>query len=241
MEVDSVVCMDALELLNSLEKQSADAIISDFPYGTTAAAWDVMPDLPVLWEAIKHALKPSGVVVTTASQPFTSMLVMSNLKWFRYEWIWEKEQGSNFLDAWRKPYKTHENIVVFSPETPTYRPQFTSGDAYVNGKHRGTNVYGAFKDKQEKKTHGRLPKSIIRINRARGLHDTQKPVALYEYLILTYTQAGDIVCDPFCGSGTTGIAARNTGRHYIMGDTSAEYVAIARKRLALPYTVPMFE
>jgi len=233
--------LDLMTLCNALPSQSVDLILCDLPYGVTACAWDtVIPFVP-MWAEFKRVIKPRGAIVLTASQPFTSALVMSNPKWFRYEWIWEKEQGSNFLDAWRRPYKTHENILTFSSQSTNYSPQFEKGGSYTNWKHRGTEVYGKFNNIQKLKTHGRLPKSIIRFNRDHGLHPTQKPVALFEYLIRTYTQPGELVFDPCVGSGTTAIAARQTGRRFICGDSSREYVEVARKRLAAPYTLPMME
>lgn len=229
--INTIQHADCFDLMARLEPQSIDLIATDMPYGTTACSWDVRVDFEQWWTAVKRVLKPRGVFLTTASEPFASLLRVSNLDWYRYDWVWEKEQGSNFLDAWRKPYKVHENILVFANVLPIYYPQFTPGEPYTNGKRRGTPVYGDFNDKQELKTHGRLPISIMKFNRDAGLHPTQKPVALYEYLIKTYTQPGDLVLDPFCGSGTTGMAALKTGRRYILGDSSLEYVEAARLRL----------
>lgn len=255
METDYVACMDALELLNSLEAQSVDAIITDLPYGTTACAWDTVIPFEPMWKAIKHALKPRGVFVTTASQPFTSALVMSNPKWFRYEWVWWKLHTTGFLDANIKPLKEHESVLVFSGNyPPIYYPQYATvnvGNRLATTRKLKDGVYNEkVKTRYEDTTGKRYPTSILkfRSDAAKGNnytrhveHPTQKPVALYEYLILTYTQPNALVVDPFAGSGTTLIAARNTGRHYIGGDTSAEYVDIARKRLALPFTEPMWK
>lgn len=249
--LDTVHCIDALSLLRAQAAHSVDAIITDLPYGTTAASWDVIIPFAPLWEAVRHALKPRGVFVTTASQPFTSMLVMSNLKWFRYEWIWEKNIGGNFLNASNQPMKEHENLLIFCGATiGTYiaqrieRKDKTRAKYPYKAKTRGEHeVYGnySFPMRVEDDINTRVPRSLLSFNRETGLHPTQKPVALYEYLILTYTQPNALVVDPCCGSGTTGVAARNTNRRYIIGDTSQEYVDIARKRLAQPYTVPMFE
>jgi site-specific DNA-methyltransferase (adenine-specific) len=222
---------DCIEVMKGLEAGSIDAIITDLPYGTTQCSWDEVIPLTLMWEQVKRILKPSGVFITTASQPFTSQLVASNLEWFRYEWIWEKEQGTNFLDARRKPYKVHENICVFAPSLPAYFPIYTHGAAYVNGKHRGSEVYSGFNDKQELKTHGRFPRSVQKFNRETGLHPTQKPVSLYSYLIRTYTSEGDTVADFCMGSGTTGIAAIKAGRNFIGCDNEPTYFAIAQKRI----------
>jgi site-specific DNA-methyltransferase (adenine-specific) len=215
----------------TLAANSIDAIITDLPYGTTACKWDEVIPFAPMWAEVKRVLKPRGAFVTTASQPFTSALVMSNPEMFRYEWIWEKEQGTNFLDARRKPYKVHENICVFGCGLPVYNPICTPGNSYTNGKHRGSEVYSGFNDKQELKVHGRFPRSIQRFNREVGLHPTQKPIALYKYLIRTYTNEGDTVLDFTMGSGTTGVAAINTGRHFVGIEKDANYFEIATRRI----------
>lgn len=222
---------DALDLLRRLPDASIDMVLCDLPYGVTACEWDTIIPIEPMWKELRRVVKKRSAIVLTATQPFTSRLVSSNYKMFRYEWIWEKEQGTNFLDAWRKPYKVHESILVFSSDFVPYNPQLSEGNPYINGKHRGTSVYGKFNDKQVYKDHGRLPRSIIQFLRETGFHPTQKPVALFEYLIKTYTQPNEIVLDMTCGSGTTAIAARKTGRQFICGDLSAEYVEVARKRL----------
>jgi site-specific DNA-methyltransferase (adenine-specific) len=242
---NQVYNLDWRELLSALAKHGVkvDAIITDLPYGTTACAWDTPIDLVLWWQLIKPVLKPGGVFVSTASQPFTSALVMSNPKWFRYEWIWEKDCPTGHLNAMRAPLKAHENIVVFAALQGMYNPQFVKGEPY-----RATS--GAAGDYiRDKSTAGhltindgfRFPRSVQFFNKETGYHGTQKPVALYEYLIRTYTNPGDLVLDPFSGSGTTALAARNTGRRYIAGDLDAGYCEIARRRLAEPYTVPMFD
>jgi site-specific DNA-methyltransferase (adenine-specific) len=235
--------MDALDLLHSLDAQSADAIITDLPYGTTACAWDsIIPFVP-LWEAVKHALKPGGTFVTTASQPFTSALVMSNPSWFRHERIWRKGRAANYMNAKREPLKRHESILVFAAASFTYNPQMHEGKAYVH--HGRGSAGGVIRDKSLAgyaivNEGTRHPDSVLDFTSvAEPVHPTQKPVALYEYPIRTYTQVADLVVDMCCGSGTTAIAARNTGRHFIVGDNSAEYVDLTRRRLAEPFTPPM--
>lgn len=241
---NAVYCMDALELVAGLGDASVDAIITDMPYGTTACAWDVVIDLPSWWAAVKRVLKPRGVMVTTASQPFTSVLVCSNLAWFRYEWIWIKEQGKQPQMANLRPQKAHESILVFSETAHAYRPQLWRDIPYnkkaattPQSKTHAPGFFGV--DKQNQSL--RYPVSYLFFVSQNGQHPTQKPVALYEYLIRTYTQPGDLVVDPFAGSGTTGVAARNLGRRYILGDITPEYVDIARQRLALPFTLPLFD
>lgn len=233
--LDTIVCMDALDLLKTLPDKSIDAIITDMPYGTTACSWDTQVDLPSWWVLVKRVLKSRGVFVTTASQPFTSKLVMSNPAWFRVEWIVSKEQGTGYLNANRQPMKNHENIIVFAEGSHNYFPIMRAGIPYGA-------TSGAVGDFVRDKTVGgyltisdgsRYPLSVLHYSFPDNpMHPTQKPVALYEYLIQTYTRPGELVLDPFAGSGTTAIAARKTGRHFLCGDSSVEYVEMALKRLA---------
>lgn len=241
--VNKVHCMDALELMRLLPDGSVDAIITDLPYGTTACSWDEIIPFEPMWAGVKRILKPRGVFVTTASQPFTSKLVMSNLKWFRCEWIARKPAGTGYLNANRQPMKNHENVIVFAQGQHSYYPQMRYGAPY-----RATN--GAVGGFVHDKTVGgyltvnngeRYPLSVADFTWESALHPTQKPVALYEYLIRTYTQPCELVLDFCCGSGTTAVAARNLNRKFIAGDMMQEYVGIARKRLAEPYTINMFE
>jgi site-specific DNA-methyltransferase (adenine-specific) len=244
---------DCLELMKQLPDKSVDMILCDLPYGTTACKWDVIIPFEPLWEQYKRIIKPNEAIVLTASQPFTSQLVMSNPKWFKYEWIWEKENGSNFPNANYSPMKVHENILIFGqfPTSPTpsklknYNPQFASGRPYQilyktnrsqNGVYRD-NLNGrkssVFDTPTPIKNGGyRYPRSVIKLNMDRGLHPTQKPVALFEYLIKTYTNEGDLILDNCAGSGTTAIAALNTGRDYILMEKEAEYIEVIHKRIA---------
>lgn len=237
---------DALQILPTLEAGSIDAIITDLPYGTTACAWDeVIPFVP-MWEQVKRLLKPRGVFVTTASQPFTSALVMSNLEWFRYEWIWDKARASGHLDANHKPLKAHENICVFYQEQPNYNPQKRAGEPYaVNGKRASHAVYGeANRTAVNKEYDGRrYPRSVLPFSQGANsedrFHPTQKPVTLYQYLIRTYTNPSDTVLDFCCGSGTTGVAAIKEGRNFIGMELDSGYHAIAQKRLQDAAAQPM--
>jgi site-specific DNA-methyltransferase (adenine-specific) len=225
---------DCLEILPTLADKSVDAIITDLPYGTTACSWDVVIPFDKMWEQVKRLCK--GAFVTTASQPFTSALVMSNLDWFKYEWAWDKRLPTGFLDANRKPLKRHENIAVFSKNGHTYNPQKWQGTPYKKGAAKQTQIYGDFVPSARiNKTGERFPTSILDIsnaNRNKDGHPTQKPVALYEYLIKTYTNPGDTVLDFCAGSGTTGVAAVNTGRNAILIEREPKYFAIAEKRIA---------
>ena len=228
-----VITGDCLEVMPTLAPGSVDAILTDLPYGTTACSWDSVIPFAPMWAAIKHVLKPCGVFVTTASQPFTSALVMSNVKWFRYEWVWEKNIGTRFLDAKRKPLLFHENIIVFSVNGHTYNPQMiTVKPRYVtrSGKADQYNDYIPVNSHNGGKNY---PRTIVRMARELGTgHPTQKPVALYEYLIRTYTNEGELVLDMCAGSGTTGVAAINTGRRVICIEQREDYADIARARIA---------
>lgn len=227
--------MDALQLLALLPDASVDAIITDLPYGTTACTWDAIIPFAPMWAGVKRVLKPRGLFVTTSSQPFTSQLVMSNLAWFRDEWIWEKSNATRFLDANTRPMKNHENVLVFSPVLPDYYPQMGSGAAYKARRDGRVNyVFDSKLTRVNTDNDGtRYPKTVLKISsQQRGKqHPTEKPVELYEYLIKTYTAPGALVVDFCCGSGTTGVAARKIGRDYILGDITPEYVDIARARL----------
>ena len=234
---------DIFDLCARLEPASVDMILCDLPYGTTACSWDTVIPFAPMWAAFKRIVKPRAAIVLTASQPFTSALVMSNPKWFRYEWIWQKTNAVDFAMATARPRKMHENLLVFSKEPHDYFPQMEAGRPYIDKpRARSNNVHGNTMPNLGIVNIGtRYPSSIQQFSNGNngGVHPTQKPVALFAYLIRTYTQPGALVFDPCCGSGTTALAARQEGRNYIVGDSSAEYVAVTEKRLAVPYTLPM--
>lgn len=246
LKTNEVYCMNAIKFMRSLPDKSVDAYITDLPYGTTACSWDEIIPFAPMWAEVKRTLKPRGVFVTTASQPFTSKLVMSNVGMFKYEWIWDKSLATGFLDAPRRPLKQHENIVVFSEGQPAYYPQMKAGLPYKRPPKKQTPIYGVFIELAGGSITGdRYPKTIIDISnadRTDTVHPTQKPIALYDYLIRTYTQPGELVVDFCCGSGTTGVAARQLERRYILNDITPEYVDIANKRLDEAYTplMPLF-
>lgn len=242
-KLNSVNCTDLFALCDGLPDASVDMILCDLPYAVTQNGWDELIPFAPMWTAFKRVIKPRGAIVLTASQPFTSALVMSNPSMFRYEWIWNKSQGSGFLDANRKPLKAHESVLVFAEERPVYYPQMTFGQPYISKRRNAlTNSknYGKFGLVDTISNGERFPVSSLYFPNERTEHPTQKPVELFSYLIRTYTQPGELVLDPCVGSGTTAIAAREEGRQFICGDSSAEYVAIAQKRLDAPYTPNMF-
>jgi len=211
------------------------AIIGDLPYGTTACSWDEIIPFAPMWERVKKINK--GVFVTTASQPFTSKIVMSNIKKFRYEWIWEKNNGTGGMNANKMPLKIHENILTFYDHLPVYNPQFSKGNPYKikRDKPKEKSVYGktGTKDNFISENKGvRFPTTILYFDTQNETdHPTEKPVALYEYLIRTYTNEGDTVLDFTCGSGTTGVACVNTNRNCILIDKDQHWIDVATKRV----------
>jgi DNA modification methylase len=218
---------------------SVDLILADLPYGTTACKWDTVIPFAPLWAQYKRVIKRNGAIVLTASQPFTSALVMSNPKWFRYELVWDKvNRYTGYANANRMPLRRHENICVFSQAGMTFNKQFREGKPY---RATRTNGYGEHMrncpvrlDTINDGQHN--PCSILPfkgdIKSEMGLHPTQKPVALMEYLIRTYTNEGELVLDNTMGSGTTGVACLNTGRRFIGMEKDAEIFATAQSRIA---------
>lgn len=221
--------------MKNIPDKSIDMILADLPYGTTACKWDSVIPFDLLWREYKRVIKNGGAIVLTAQPPFDKALANSNIKQFRYEWIWEKEQGTGFFNAKRMPLKNHENILVFYDRLPTYNPQMRTGfKPYKTVKgHHGDN-YGKQDDKVvvTESNGERYPLTVLRFGRDKDkFHPTQKPVALFEYLIRTYTNEGETILDNVIGSGTTAIAALNTGRFFIGIEQEKEYVDIANKRI----------
>ena len=225
---------DCLELMKDIPDGSIDMILCDLPYGTTRNKWDSVIPLEPLWEQYRRVIKENGAIVLFSQQPFTSTLVSSNPQWFRYEWIWQKDQGTGFLNAKRMPLKVHENVLVFYGKSPLYNPQMRKGFKpykVVRGS-TGSN-YGKVIPAHVTESNGeRYPVDVLEFTKEHGLHPTQKPVALLEYFIKTYTNAGDTVLDNCMGSGTTGIACLNTGRNFIGMELEQEYFDIAKQRIA---------
>jgi site-specific DNA-methyltransferase (adenine-specific) len=231
---------DCLDLMASLEAGTVDMVLSDPPYGTTQNKWDSPVSLPHFWAALARVCKPSAVIALTASQPFASTLVVSNPKMFKHEWVWIKNAGSNFANTVREPMKEHESVLIFSKGAWTYNRQMQErtggGAARVKTPvehHTSTDNYGKFSGREHTMMPElRVPSSWQKFNRERGLHPTQKPVGLFEYMMKTYTNPGDLVLDPFAGSGTTAVAALNLGRRYVCCEKDETYFATMQKRVA---------
>ena len=228
---------DCLERMKEIPDGSVDLILTDPPYGTTACKWDSVIPLEPMWEQLKRIIKPNGVIVLTASQPFTSMLVMSNLGMFKYELIWEKDKPSDFAVAKFKTMKYHETVLIFTNGRATYNPQMVIGKpnhSVGKGIRRKNNESGANTATVSNKTDGlKHPKSVLKINReSKPIHPTQKPVALMEYLIKTYTNEKETVLDFTMGSGMTGVACKNLNRNFIGIEKDETYFKIAQDRIA---------
>lgn len=242
--LDTIQQGDCLELMAEVADKSIDLILCDLPYGTTRNKWDSVIPLGELWEQYERIIKDNGAIVLTAAQPFTAHLIVSNMKLFKYEWIWSKTIGSGQLNAKKQPLRTHESILVFYKKPPLYNPQMTEGKPY-HAKRKSTFEGPGYNQQTPSETINtglRLPKSVLTVPnpRIKGGHPTQKPVALMEYLIKTYTNEGDVVLDNAIGSGTTAIAALNTGRHYIGMEKDDAYFAMATDRVAT-HVVPVDE
>lgn len=227
---------DCLEIMPTLPDASVDMVLADLPYGTTACKWDSVIPFEPLWREYGRIAKPNAAIVLTASQPFTTALIASNMKEFRYCWVWDKTKGGNFALAKKQPMKAHEDVVVFYRKQPTYNPQMeTRGAVRKKGGGKPSDNFGIVPTVSYNNTY--YPKTILTFStgsRVDHFHPTQKPVALFEYLIRTYTNEGDTVLDNTMGSGTTGVACVNTGRRFIGIERDAEYFAIAEKRVLAP-------
>jgi site-specific DNA-methyltransferase (adenine-specific) len=231
---------DCLEVMARLPDGGIDMVLADLPYGTTYSPWDSLISLDGLWSAWKRVLKDRGAIVLTASQPFTSTLVLSNPKWFRCEWIWDKVNAANFANANRQPLKVHESVLVFSSGQTTYNPQKVPGAKnHAQGKNAKANVSETrlIRDRVADDPSGlKFPKSIQTFPKHSSqskLHSTQKPVELFEYLIRTYSNEGELVLDCTAGSGTTGEAAARCGRRAILIDNDPKCIEIIHNRLGL--------
>jgi len=227
---------DCLERMKEIPDGSADMILADLPYGTTNCDWDVLIPLDQLWEQYWRVVKPNGAVVLFSQMPFSAEMVCSNLKTFRYEWIWWKTRPVGFLNAKRMPLRAHENILVFYKKLPTYNPQKWISKPYFRkgSDKRHTPIYDKYEPRDTgSETGERYPVDVIKFSNAptNGFHPTQKPVSLLEYLIKTYTNPEDVVLDNVMGSGSTGVAAVNTGRKFIGIELDEKFFETARERI----------
>ena len=251
--MNKVIHGDCLEVMPTLPEKSIDMVLCDLPYGTTACKWDTVIPFEPLWLQYKRLIRDNGAIVLFGSEPFSSLLRMSNLKDYKYDWIWKKNYGSGSFHVKYKPLQYHEIISVFCKKTPIYNPQYEkysdsvierfSGNPKVNNKNQRekatTSIYGITQDKQKEYffKRGKYPSSLLDfkcvcIANKNKLHPTQKPVDLFEYLIKTYTNEGKTVLDNCAGSGTTAIACLNTNRNYILIEKEKEYIDKTNKRIA---------
>ena len=244
---------DCLEVMRTIPDASVDAVITDPPYGTTACMWDSVIPFTPMWKCITRILKPRGVCLLFGAQPFTSALVMSNPKWFRYDWIWHKTMALGFLAANRRPLRSHEHILVFAKGHTRYNPQKASGFAPDHRHHAEDGPkYQGYRSHTRRDWDGsdgtRFPRSVITFSNHNGaifgrtatttVHPTQKPVALLAYLVRTYTNEGDMVLDFTMGSGSTGVAALTEGRRFIGIEKDSAFFALAAARLAAAHQGP---
>lgn len=228
-----------------------DAIIADLPYGTTACSWDTIIPFVPLWDSYRRLIKDNGAVVLFGSQPFTSKLILSNLEWFRVEWIWVKSRPSGHLNAKIKPLTSKEDIVIFAKHTSTYNPQGlvrinkiqhnSLSDSMRGEGNKTSTVSGGIRFEPYLQEYGNYPDQILKFaSTANPVHPTQKPVDLLQYLIRTYTNPGEIVLDNTMGSGTTLVAAQREGRQAVGIELDEDYCKIAVERLRQPsfFSIP---
>ena len=249
MKINEIYKGDCLELMPKfVNDKSVDMIFCDLPYGTTKCKWDSLIDLPKLWSEYERVIKDNGVILLFAQTPFDKVLGASNLKLLKYEWIWEKTQATGHLNAKKMPMKAHENILVFYKKLPTYNAQKTTGherkvskgyqrDICIARREKkwGDNyLYGKETTAPDYDSTERYPRSVLTFasdKQKSKLHPTQKPLSLIEYMIRTYTNEGDLILDNTCGSGTTGLGAKNLNRNFIMMEQDPEHYETACKRV----------
>lgn len=240
LEINKIYQGDCLEVMKRIKDKSVDMVLCDLPYGTTKCKWDTIIPFEPLWEQYKRIIKDSGAIVLTASQPFTSTLIVSNIQMFKYCWYWVKERPTNIFQIKKRAGKNIEEVVVFYNKQCVYNPQKTKHVGELRSNKVKSGVLGSLIDSKKKKVHEykddgtRYPLQNIYFKRdtlKSNLHPTQKPVALFEYLIKTYTNEGDLVLDNCAGSGTTGVACQNLKRNFILIEKEKEYIDIITKRI----------
>lgn len=229
-----VILGDCLDKMTVIEDKSIDMILCDLPYEVTARnAWDIIIPFDKLWQHYKRVAKDNAAIVLTATQPFASKLVLSNLEWFKYEWVWRKQQGTGFLNAKKQPLRNHEQILIFYKSQPTYNPQFTEGKPYTCKQGRESLNYGKITPNHITENNGtRYPLTVMDCKYDKNkLHPTQKPLALFEYLIKTYTNEGDTILDNCAGSFTTFVACDNLNRRCICIEKEEKYFQLGLNRI----------
>ena len=250
METNKVICGDCLEVMPNILDKSIDMILCDLPYGKTKNKWDSVIPLDKLWIQYERIIKDNGAIVLTGQDKFSAKLMLSNKKLHRYNLIWEKtDRPTGFLNANRMPLRSHEDILVFYKKLPCYNPRWEIGEenhsrGHSRGKKRTNNCYGEFNQNHiEFFTNKKYPRSVLKFSREHPpIHPTQKPVALFEDLILTYTNEGDLILDNCAGVGTTAVACINTKRNYILIEKEKKYVDMTNKRIkAIPELLPFKE
>lgn len=249
IKLNTIYLGDCLEVMKDIDDKSVDFVLTDLPYSVSAMSWDTPIDLTVLWKTFERILKPCKAVAMTATQPFTTTLINSKRDWFKYCWVWEKTKPSNFLNAKNRPLGIHEDIVIFSngtianksPRLMKYNPQMTTGKPYKKYQKSDprVGVWDAgnrtpYKGVTNVNSGTRYPQTIIKFANPNNhsLHPTEKPLALFEYLIKTYTDEQDVVLDCCCGSGTTCRAALNTNRQFIGIEKDQTFYDVAIKRIS---------
>jgi len=240
--INKVICGDCLEVMKDIPDKSIDMILCDLPYAETGNKWDFPINPERLWQEYERIIKDDGAIVLTGTFKFGTQLFLQAPHLYKYDWVWEKDNGTNAPNVGLQPFRIHEQIFIFGKGRVTYgnripmkyNPQKTKGEPYKQMSGRmSENWKGGLKNIETNNETGlRHPKTIQKFNRDKsGLHPTQKPVALFEYLIKTYTNEGDLVLDNCAGSGTTGVACKNLNRNYILIEKEAEYIDIIKKRL----------
>jgi len=232
---------DCLKLLADIPSGSVDMILCDLPYGTTQNKWDTIIPLEPLWVEYLRVCADNAAIVLTSAQPFTSKLVLSQIGLFKQELVWCKNIASDFLNANRRHMAKHENVLLFAKGSPKYNPQVTPGKSYTahrKGRDDTGDNYGKIAQRTPTVNEGvRQPTTVLNFDRQVGLHPTQKPVALMEYLIRTYTNPREVVLDSCMGSGTTGVACAQTDRQFIGMEQDAKYFTLAKERIEQAYSL----
>lgn len=247
IEPNNIYLGDCLEIMPHIPSNSIDMILCDLPYGTTACKWDNVIPFEPLWEQYHRIIKDNGAIVLFGAEPFSSKLRISNMKNYKYDWIWEKSKATNFLNAKKQPLRAYENICIFYDKQPTYNPQMSEGGSYNKGirkQQTKDDVYGEFNQVEVKSDGLRYPRNVIYFKTAESEgethHKTQKPVALLEYLIKTYTNENYTVLDNCMGSGSTGVACVHTNRNFIGIELDEGYFNIAKERIESEQTSASF-